>query len=201
MTDTEGYVLAYKGKIVLDAFQMIKKTINRHEYQLSDETFKKITHDKIRSLLKIYADLLLDHFGNRLLTLVLFGSFSRGTWHEHSDIDILLIVEDWDKPSWERSRELRIIHKQLRKTDIINKLLKEDQYYPISHYMLSNTDLTREHPILWDVLLDGIILYERNDFAQQLFQEIQNRLEKINAKCIITPRKKRYWICDSQVEH
>ncbi len=39
-----------------------------------------------------------------------------------------------------------------------------------------------------------------NDFAQQLFQAIQSRLEGLNAKSIITPRKKKYWIYDSQFE-
>lgn len=200
MMDTDGYSLTHKGDIVLDAFDMIKENIIGCKHQLSDENFEKINHDKIGTLLKIYTQFLLEHFCERLLTVILFGSFSRGTWRRNSDIDLLLIVDNWDKPSWERSRELRTIHKQLRKTGIISKYLKEDHYYPISHYMLSNTDLDREHPILWDVLLDGIILYERKDFAQKLFQKVQDRLEFLNAKCITTPAKKRYWICNFQVE-
>lgn len=48
--------------------------------------------------IEAFRDTLRAEFGPRLLDIRLFGSKARGTWHEESDIDVLVLIEDcsWD---------------------------------------------------------------------------------------------------------
>jgi predicted nucleotidyltransferase len=54
-----------------------------------------------RALLQRFADRLIDHWGDRLYAVWLFGSRARGEApaHEDSDVDLLVLVDD---PDWRR---------------------------------------------------------------------------------------------------
>lgn len=54
-----------------------------------------------RALLQRFADRLIDHWGDRLHAVWLFGSRARGEppAHEDSDVDLLVLVDD---PDWRR---------------------------------------------------------------------------------------------------
>jgi predicted nucleotidyltransferase len=44
----------------------------------------------------------IENWGKRLISVVMFGSFARGNAHEHSDIDLLVIVDNLPKDWRER---------------------------------------------------------------------------------------------------
>jgi len=52
--------------------------------------------DKIINILK-------DHFGDKLIALVVFGSYARGDFMEGSDIDLFAIIEGLPKRHFERT--------------------------------------------------------------------------------------------------
>lgn len=41
---------------------------------------------------------LVGRFGARLREVVLFGSYARGTAHEESDVDVLVVIDDLTEP-------------------------------------------------------------------------------------------------------
>lgn len=47
----------------------------------------------LRGALETYADRLRERFGSRLREMRLFGSYARGTATEHSDVDVLVVVD------------------------------------------------------------------------------------------------------------
>lgn len=53
-----------------------------------------------------YATRLRRHFGARLRTVCLFGSWARGDAHEGSDIDVAVVVEGLTVEEWRVARRL-----------------------------------------------------------------------------------------------
>ena len=54
--------------------------------------------EKILGLVRRVKDFLVARYGNRIRQVILYGSCARGEQTEHSDVDILVIVDDSLKP-------------------------------------------------------------------------------------------------------
>ncbi len=104
------------------------------------------------SLIKV----LVEQFGEKLKTIVLFGSQSRAEANLNSDHDVFVVVEDLANDPLERQREVM--------TPLLPYLLDIPEKISIiaktPHELLEN--LT---PLIIDVCMDGIGLYGKDYFA------------------------------------
>ncbi len=104
--------------------------------------------DKYRSLAHEFAEKVLEKYGERIDTIILFGSTARGEARKESDIDILVVGEI-------NSREL---------VDISYPMLLEHGKY-ISPKDMKKTyfnKLNREkYSFIQNILSEGQVLYER----------------------------------------
>lgn len=185
------YKLTLKGRKLIEFLDEINQLIEIPKKE--PNPFERIPNTHIIELLEDYVGLLKKHFKEALLSVILFGSCAQGNWNEESDIDLLIIVREWAIPSWEKSRELIKVKKRLRKRETYKNLRRKGYHFPISHYPLSDTETKRLHPVFYDIVLDGIILYEKGQFGTHLLKHYQQELEQQKAKRITKPNKKRYW--------
>ena len=91
---------------------------------------------------------LKDFYGQRYAGLILFGSYARGDWAEHSDVDLLLLL----KGEVSASREI------MRSSDVV---------YPLalaSGHLLTLVPVSLEKyhhsqdPLFWNVRAEGVVL-------------------------------------------
>ncbi len=113
-----------------------------------------VSHEPYRTLV----DALLDHFGDRLQAVVLFGSRSRDDARPESDHDIFVVIEGLpDNPLW-RQREVRMA------------LLDYLDEMPEGISILAKTpeevdkDLT---PLLVDVFMEGKPIWGESYFQER----------------------------------
>ena len=185
------YKLTTKGRKLINLLDGVTQLIKIPRKEPSP--FERIPNTHIIELLEDYIFLLKRYFKGSLLCIVLFGSCARGNWNEESDIDLMIIVKQWEIPSWEKSRELIKVKKQLRKGETYKNLRRKGYHFPLTHYPLSDTETKRLHPVFYDIVLDGIILYEKGQFGTHLLKHYQHELEQQQAERITKPNKKRYW--------
>jgi len=104
----------------------------------------------------------------RILKLVLFGSYARGSWVEDkangyfSDYDLLVVVnkEDFTDPEFWRHADERIEREWL-----VTKRIKTP-VEPIYHsYEDINSQIALGRPFFLDILRDGIVLYEAEGYS------------------------------------
>jgi predicted nucleotidyltransferase len=69
--------------------------IDRREKALVTMNVKGLGYGHYKELLGSFLDLLKENFGNRLLSFVLYGSVARGEAREDSDIDLLIILDNF----------------------------------------------------------------------------------------------------------
>lgn len=191
-SDAGRYRLTAKGGNVFEALSQAMKALGREEVVVAN--VERIPHAVLAPVLARYVDILYQHFGERLLGLLVFGSLARGTWTRDSDIDLLLVVEGWREPLWERLRELWPLRNLLRRTPEYREGLRRGYVPVLQHYPLDREEARRLHRIYLDAAVEGIILYERQRFLSDLMARVRSLLRAAGAKRLLIPGKGHYWL-------
>ncbi len=139
-----------------------------------------IPHPTFGAVLGRYCRILRQHFGERLLGVLLFGSIARGDWTKDSDIDLLVVVDRWDLKTWSRSSKLLGLGKMLRKTREYTDSVGAGFMPTIQHHPLSSEEESLNHRIYIDIVLDGITIYEKDAYITRL---IGNLRESATERC------------------
>jgi hypothetical protein len=154
----------------------------------------RVPHRLYAPVLKRYCEILFGHFKHRLMGILVFGSVARGDWDKSSDIDLLIVVEGWEKPVWERFRELAELANELRQSDEYKKALSEGYVPIVQEYPLNLEEAKNFNRIYVDACLDGIILHERNHFLSTILDKFRKRLSILGSKRVVLPNGKFYWV-------
>lgn len=156
---------------------------------------EKIPHHYYAPVLRKYCELLRDLLGERLVSIMLFGSIARGDWDRDSDIDVLVVAEGWeDKPAWARIKELRRAKEALEESPDYSEALRAGYWPIVQNYPLSVEEAKGFNRIYLDALIDGIIIYDRDGFLSRVLQSLRKRLGEMGSIRITLPDKRFYWV-------
>ena len=187
------YTLTHKGLKVSRILEDLDKALHTHELKIKN--LERIPHYHYIPVVKKYCELLIDTFGERLVSIMLFGSIARGNWDYNSDVDMLIIAKGWeDKPVWSRIREVRKVKEKLEESLEYSEVLRAGYHPIIQNYTLSVEEAGRFNRIYLDAVIDGIILYDRDDFLSRILQSVRRRLEEMGSMRITLPNKRFYWV-------
>jgi predicted nucleotidyltransferase len=115
------------------------------------------------SVFKQVVDCYKDYLGDRLISIVLFGSHARGDAKEASDYDLFIVADRLPSKAFQRIFFIRrpLMGQFGEKFSIIGK---------------TPVEVLRDFPPLFlDLGLDGIVLFDKNDF----FRNLQAKIRKI----------------------
>lgn len=137
--------------------------------------------------------LLKAKLGDNLVSVVLFGSVARGEAGEGSDIDLLVVLESFNDSFGERFRIFQEIEAELTASSPRIELRKRRLGTLISPIPLTKEEVKQRPPILLDILTDGIILYDKDDFIKRQLNELQERLKALGSRKVRLPDGRWYW--------
>ena len=101
---------------------------------------------KINELLAELKKGLVKLYGNRLKGLYLYGSYARGDQREGSDLDVLVVLTDFERAPIE-----------LKRTDDLMGNLSLEYLITISPMFMRETDwLLADKPLLRNVRVEGV---------------------------------------------
>lgn len=132
---------------------------------------RKANIDEILEELKWKA---IEHYGDRLFSLVVFGSVAKGVNTPESDIDLLVVLKEVPRNNYERYKEFLIIEDSLK---TLRKLKNKGLFILISPMIKSVESMKPYLPWLWDT--EFSILYDKDKFFNQFIIEI-NEFKKIH---------------------
>ncbi|BFH74658.1 nucleotidyltransferase domain-containing protein [Sulfurisphaera javensis] len=134
----------------------------------------------VNAFLKVY--------GDNLVSIVLFGSYSRGDQRKDSDIDLLVVLNKIEN-------RYNIVTKIVE----VDKILEEGFYKELREkgyegvvmpIFLDVKGATRFRPLYLDIVFDAIILYDKDNIMKETFERIRKRLEELGAVRIKDGRKR-----------
>ncbi len=107
---------------------------------------------ELKLMLKELSDMLLAVYGNKLKSVILYGSVARGTASNESDVDILVLVDGTD-------RELRNYEDKLGdvSTDISIKYFKVLSIVDVNYQEFQ--DWQEISPFYRNISKEGVVLY------------------------------------------
>ncbi len=156
---------------------------------------ERIPHYYYAPVIRKYCEIVRDMLGERLLSIMLFGSIARGDWDKDSDIDILIVAEGWDdKPAWVRIEELRRAKEALEETLEYSEALRAGYYPIVQNYAMSVEEAKGFNRVYLDAVVDGIVLYDKDGFLTGVLQSLRKRLEEMGSVRVTLPDKRFYWV-------
>ena len=144
------------------------------------------------------AKLLVEEFGDELVSIALYGSSVKGTFEiGRSDVDMLYVVEDGAREVWRRESE---VFKRFASTCEYSAFdrwfrTKGSHGYPeITATCLRKSDALSFQPIYLDMLFHRAILYDKDQFLEGLMARLRDRLEVLGAVMVRRPDGSWYWV-------
>jgi len=153
---------------------------------LYEKKFGKVKMENIAKYLEKFvekiADILVEHFKDKLLGIVWYGSSVRGKFSRESDIDFILIFEKIDSLTKIYEELTKVTHKKILRTEEAKYLDRKGYLAYPSFYVMSLGEFKAHPPILLDPVVEGKILFEKNSIVSKEFERIKKRLKKLGAK-------------------
>lgn len=132
-----------------------------------------------------------EFYGEKLVSVVVFGSVARGTPNPHSDIDLLIVCKEL--PQGVRKR----INDFLKIEESLNPFLREAQRkgfnIEISPVIKTREEVKRGSLLFLDLVEEAKILYDKEDFFTKFLEEFKEKLNKLGAKRI-KQGDRWYWV-------
>ncbi len=146
-----------------------------------------------RPILEFTVSKIIDHFRERLVSIVLFGSLARGAIKDTSDIDLLIVADEVSENYSERIKEVSNILDEV--SEFRYRLwLKKRKYQLIDMIILNREEAGVNHPFYLDMVYDSIIIYDEDSFMLKKIEEVREKLSKIGSKRIELPDGRYYWV-------
>jgi len=145
----------------------------------------------VKKLVGIFVEKLLEYHKDRIISIILFGSYARGNFKSTSDIDILIIMENLPKSRFKRYK--LIVDAIDYVENIRERLAGLGIYTGISPVILDLEEAKYFRPLYLDLVYDSIILYDKNNFFKNLMKRVSEYINKFQGKRIWIGNR-WYWI-------
>lgn len=132
------------------------------------------------SLLLALRDATESHYGDRLVSLAVFGSVGRGTMRPDSDVDLLVVADPLPMGRLRRVEDFTAVETRL------DALLKSMRDLGVNTYLSplfkTPSEISTHSPILLDMTEDARILFDRNGFLRGELARLSDSLKRLGAK-------------------
>lgn len=129
----------------------------------------------------------VDRMGEKLVSIVLFGSVARGQARPTSDIDLLVVAEGFPRSLRDRRRPLLEDWERVRAArglgavawNLVTKTPEEAKYHS---------------PLYLDIVEDGMLLLDRGGFFEAVLSEMRNRMRQLGSRRVYLDDGTWYWV-------
>jgi len=125
---------------------------------------------------------LRDGFGDRLVSVALYGSWARGDARTDSDVDLLIVLRDPPQGRFARDREVFPVLRQAEER--LAETAGNDGVPVISAIVKSVDEASYHSPLYLDMVEDAVLLEDKDGFLNGIFGEIRVNLDRLGARRI-----------------
>jgi predicted nucleotidyltransferase len=136
-------------------------------------------------------------YGERLVSLVIFGSVGRGTPGFDSDIDFLVIVRDLPAGRMKRIREFDAVEERIN--PLIQSLRADGIHTSLSPVIKSPEEALQGSPLFFEMVEDAKILFDSGGFFAGVLAKLRNRLQALGSQRVRLGNA-WYWILKPDIQ-
>lgn len=139
--------------------------------------------EKFKELINILLLEIKSYYGERLISVVVFGSVGRETQTFESDLDVLIIGSGLPKGRMKRVGEFESVEEKIE--PVLRSLRKEEGINTyISAVIKTPEEAEKGSPLFLDMVEDAMILFDRDNFFAKILERLRKRLIELGAKRI-----------------
>jgi predicted nucleotidyltransferase len=121
-------------------------------------------------------------YGERLVSIAVFGSVARGTARPDSDLDLFIVVADLPRGRRARLQTFDPVERSLvRETEALARLGIEVELSPV---LRTPEDLKVASPLLLDLTEDAVIVQDRGGVLGAALDDLRRRLCRLGSRRI-----------------
>jgi predicted nucleotidyltransferase len=119
-------------------------------------------------------------YGNRLVSVVLYGSVARGTMRHDSDMDLLVVADALPDGRLNRVREFEAVEESLKED--FSRAASRGVHTALSPVFKTTREVQAGSPLFLDMVEDARVLYDRNEFFAQELTHLRKKLSRLGAR-------------------
>jgi predicted nucleotidyltransferase len=123
-----------------------------------------------------------DHYGDRLVSLVAFGSVGRGTPRPDSDLDLLIVAEGLPDGRVARAQDFAPIERAL--AGVLMDGRRSGFATECSPVFKTPAEALAGSPLFLDMTADARVLYDRDAYFDRVIERLKVRLDGLGARRI-----------------
>lgn len=118
-------------------------------------------------------------YGERRVTLAIFGSVARGTQRPDSDVDLLLVCDPLPDGRLRRMAEFEKVERRVE--PLLSSLGQKGMMTSLSPIIKTPEEVKRGSLIYLDMVEDARVLYDRDDFFKRFLERLRMRLAELGS--------------------
>jgi predicted nucleotidyltransferase len=138
--------------------------------------------EKFDLLLREVLEAARSCYGERLVSLAVFGSVARGAQRPDSDVDLFLVCDPLPPGRMRRMAEFRQVEDRLE--PLLSSLEREGISTSLSPVLKTPEEVRRGGFIYLDLVEDARLLYDRDDFFKNFLAQFKEKLDRLGARRI-----------------
>jgi predicted nucleotidyltransferase len=138
--------------------------------------------ESFEALLQEILSSLREYYGDRLVSLAVFGSVARGTQRPDSDVDLLVVCDSLPIGRTRRIAEFGEAEKRLG--PVFSDLRRRGISTDLSPVLKTPAEVERGGLFYIDLVEDARLLYDRGDFLKGFLERVRSRLQQLGARRI-----------------
>src|SRR5574340_879177 len=125
--------------------------------------------------------LLREEFGNRVRSVLLFGSVARGTARPDSDVDLCIVIRDLPVSRYRRHQLLSPLLERLRQSEAYKTLIGHGYAPDVAAILYTPEEIRHTKPIFLDFVEDGVVLLDDGTMRAKLDQ-LRARMKTLGSR-------------------
>lgn len=131
-------------------------------------------------MLEVIRKKSLEFYGERLITLAVYGSVGRGTPRPDSDIDLFIVAFPLPEGRLKRMEEFSQLEESL--VVVLSDMKKHGITPELSPVIRTPSEVKPGSLLFLDMIEDSRILYDKNGFFACCLDELKGKLQALGAK-------------------
>lgn len=157
---------------------------------LADDRQNSVHLEIRRAMAERFVATLLHHWGDNLVSAVLFGSVARGEAGPTSDIDLLIVARELPKGRFARMDLLAPAMDACEPAR--EEILREGNYTDFTALIYTEQQAARTRPIYLDMVEDAVMLFDRDGYMAGVLDRLRRRMRELGSRRVRMGRI-RYW--------
>lgn len=136
-------------------------------------------------------------YGERLVSVAVFGSVARGTMTHDSDIDLLLVAHDLPRGRIPRVQEFEEVERRL--APLLGQAAQAGVHTSLSPVLKTPEELAYGSPLFLDMTEERLILHDPDSVLCEYLGQLAHRLEELGSRRVRSGGG-YYWLLKPDLE-